>query len=355
MIPLSKPQLGEAEIKAVTRVFESGQLVQGPEVEGFEEQFRAYTQTPHAVAIANGTLALNLGLMALGVGPGDEVIVPSFTFIATANAVRLAGATPVFADIDLDTFCISVHDIEPRITHRTVAVIAVHLFGHPAQLEELGSLCRARGLALIEDAAQALGTEWQCRHVGTQGALGAFSFYPTKTMTTGEGGMVTTSDPDIARKVRLLRNHGTEKRYVHEVVGTNARMTEIAAAIGSVQLERVPEWHKQRSLNAAFYDGQLPDGVVSPTVAGGATHSYHQYTVRTEDRENLLARLDVAKVGYGLYYATPCHRQKAYEGWGSELPNTDRAAKEVVSLPVRPDLTPAELEAVANAVIEGSR
>ncbi len=353
MIPLSRPIVGEVELNAIRRVLESGQLAHGPEVESFEAQFAQYVGVQHAMAVANGTVALTLGLQAMGIGPGDEVIVPSFTFIATPNAVRLSGAVPVFADIDPDTFCISEDSIKSLVSDRTVAVIAVHLYGHPAPISALLRLCDARGLALVEDAAQALGSEWDGRHVGSEGAFGSFSFYPTKNITTGEGGMVTTSNPEIAMRVALLRNHGAENRYDHQIVGTNARMTEIAAAIGRVQLERLPEWNKLRAQNAQFYEHRLSDIVVTPQVSPQATHAYHQYTIRTPDRDRFIETLEKYQVGYGIYYERPCHVQKPYRASGRSLPETETASDEVLSIPVRPDLTPEERELVATAVAQG--
>lgn len=354
MIPLSRPLLGEAEIAAVERVLRSGRLVAGPEVEAFELEFTGVVQSAHAVAVANGTLALEMALRALEIGPGAEVIVPSFTFVATANAVRMVGATPVFADIDPKSMCLGPDSLRAAITDRTVAVIAVHLYGHPAPMDELATVCGDHDILLVEDAAQALGAALAGRPVGSLATCAAFSFYPTKNITTGEGGMVTTDDPLLADRIRLLRNHGSRQRYEHSTPGTNARMTDLSAAIGRVQLEKLPGWLVRRRQNARFYDEMLGDVVETPACLPDAQHAYHQYTVRSHARAELMAALESRRVGYGLYYSTPCHRQPAFAPTRATLPHTERASREVLSIPIRPDLTEDELHRVVAAVRSGS-
>lgn len=354
MIPLSRPILGDEEQAAVARVMASGMIAAGPEVAAFEEEFAAFSGVRHAVAVANGTVALQLGLWALGVGQGDEVIVPSFTFAATANAVRMVGATPVFADIDPATFCITAQTVAPRITARTAAVMPVHLYGHMAPMREIIDLCSGHGIPVVEDAAQAHGAMRDGQIAGSVGRFGAFSFYPTKNMTTGEGGMVTTDDGDLAETLRLLRNHGMRRRYHHEVLGTNARMTDISAAIGRVQLRKLDAWTKLRRANADYYRTTMADAVTVPVEADRSLHVYHQYTVRTADREALIGRLEAVGIGYGIYYPVPCHRSEYLALAGTpELPETDRAAGEVLSIPVRPDLTEEERETIVAAVTGG--
>lgn len=353
MIALSRPIVGDAETEALARVLRSGRLAAGPEVEAFEVEFARHAEACHAIAVSNGTTALEIGLRALGIGRGDEVVVPSFTFMATANAVAMIGAQPVFADIDPASYCITADAVEAVVSPRTAAVIAVHLYGHPAPLDQLLELCDRRGIALIEDAAQGAGAAWKGRHVGAHGAFGTFSFYPTKNMTTAEGGMITTDDAEIAHRVAQLRNHGMRERYVHEIIGTNARMSELSAAIGRVQLRRLPGWVAERRRNAEHYDLALDGYVGVPEIMDGATHAYHQYTLRTPRREQLAASLHRDGIGFGLFYATPCHAQAPYHDMAGDLPETDHAAREVLSIPVRPDLTDDDLRSVVEAVRSG--
>lgn len=349
MIPVARPYIGQEERAAVDRVLRSGMIAMGPEVAAFEQEFLDFLGGGgHAIAVNSGTSALHLGLLAAGVKLGDEVIVPSFTFAATGNAVVLAGATPVFADIDPDTFNLSPAAAEAAITDRTVAIMPVHLYGQAADMDGLQAVADRHGLFLAEDAAQAHGATWAGRPVGTMSRMGVFSFYPTKNMTTGEGGMIVTDDDEVDRMARLLRNQGMEQRYANEVVGFNARMTDIGAAIGRVQLTRVADWTRARVANAKHLDETLT-AVATPVVAENATHVYHQYTVRSGERADLMARLDHAGVGYGVYYPTPVHRLPSFD-LQLDLPETRLAAAEVLSLPVRPDLSDAELDTIVAAV-----
>lgn len=353
-IPAAKPMITEEEITAVTRVMRSGMVAQGPEVAAFEDEFSAYVDSAESIAVNSGTSALHLGLLAAGIGPGDEVIVPSFTFAATANSVAITGAAPVFADIEPATFCLDPGAVSAAVTPRTRAIMPVHLYGHPADMNRLQSIADAHELLLFEDAAQAHAAALDGRAVGSFGAFAAFSFYPTKNMTAGEGGMVTTRDPEIARKVRLLRNQGMEQRYANEVVGLNNRMTDIHAAIGRAQLRRLHEWTDARRAHAAFLDDHLT-GVVTPPVADGARHVYHQYTVRVpgHDRDRFMTALkEEHGVGSGVYYPTPNHRLPSLADYAPrvDLPHTETAAQEVVSLPVHPGLSSSDLERIVRAV-----
>ncbi|MGN9813094.1 DegT/DnrJ/EryC1/StrS family aminotransferase [Micromonospora sp. BQ11] len=351
-IPPARPVIGEAEIEAAVRVLRSGKVVQGPEVAAFEEEFGELVAGRHCVAVNSGTSALQLTLMALGVGPGDQVIVPSFSFAASANSVRLVGAEPVFVDIEPGSFCVDPAAVEAAVGPRTVAIMPVHLYGHPAAMDKIMDIAARHGLAVVEDAAQAHGAALDGQPVGAFGSAGCFSFYPTKNMHSLEGGMVTTADPELARTLRLLRNQGMEQRYANEIVGANMRMTDVAAAIGRVQLRQLADWTEQRRANAKFLDSKIT-GMVTPPVADNARHVYHQYTVRVRgDRDAAQARLTELGIGNAVYYPTPIHRLKPYlteDGkpgpW--DLPETERAAAEVVSLPVHPSLSEGDLERIA--------
>ncbi|MDF2664888.1 MAG: aminotransferase DegT [Microbacterium sp.] len=354
LIPAAKPLIGEDERAAVDRVLRSGMIAQGPEVVAFEREFAGhFVEGRETVAVNSGTSGLHLGLLACGIGPGDEVIVPSFTFAATGNSVALTGATPVFADIDPVSFTLDVASVEASITPRTRAIMPVHLYGHPADMVGLTALAERHGLMLFEDAAQAHGARLNDRPVGTFGSFAMFSLYPTKNMTSGEGGMVTAGGSDVARMLRLLRNQGMERQYENEVVGFNARMTDLHAAIGRVQLTKVDAWTQRRRDNAAFLDAHLT-GVQIPAVAAGVHHVYHQYTVRVpDDRDGFVTALrEEHHVGSGVYYPIPNHRLPSLASFapGLDLPETERAAQQVVSLPVHPSLSDGDLERIVTAV-----
>jgi perosamine synthetase len=351
VIPAAKPLIGDEERIAVDRVLRSGMIAGGPEVAAFERDFADQLVAGRdCVAVSSGTAGLHLGLLASGVGPGDEVIVPSFTFAATANAVALTGATPVFADIEPDHFCVDAGAVEAAVTGRTKGIMPVHLYGHPADMTRLGAVAGRHGLEIYEDAAQAHCAAWQGRPVGTFGVFGLFSLYPTKNMTSGEGGMVSCADARLARSVRLLRNQGMERRYENEVIGFNARMTDVHAAIGRAQLAKLPGWTEQRQQNAKFLDANLR-GVVLPPVADGAIHVYHQYTIRVPKDRNGFARAlaDEHGISTGVYYPIPSHRLPSFNR-ALDLPETERAAREVLSLPVHPALTTDDLAEIVTAV-----
>ena len=355
MIPPARPLIGQEERDAVDRVLASGMVAQGPEVAAFEEEFSAaLVGGREVVAVNSGTSGQHLGMLALGLKPGDEVIVPSFTFAATANTVAVSGATPVFVDVDPRTFTVDPAAVEAAITERTVGIQPVHLYGHPAPMDALLAIAERHGLWVFEDAAQAHGAMWQGAQVGTFGDGAMFSLYPTKNMTSGEGGMVSLARPETARQVRLLRNQGMETQYANEVAGFNNRMTDIHAAIGRVQLGRLPGWTATRQANAAFFDAHL-EGVVTPVVVEGASHVYHQYTIRIEgasatERDAFAAALrEEHLVGCGGYYPTPVHRLATFKT-EVDLPVTEMLAREVLSLPVHPSLTDMDRERIVAAV-----
>jgi perosamine synthetase len=362
----ARPVVGEDEIEAAVRVLRSGMVVQGPEVAAFEEEFSALVAGRHCVAVNSGTSALHLSLVAAGIKPGDEVIVPSFSFAATANAVRLAGGEPVFVDIEPAHFTMDPAAVTAAVGPRTAAIMPVHLYGHAADMTAIGAIAEKHGLAVIEDAAQAHAATWQGTPVGAFGTAGCFSFYPTKNMHSLEGGMVTTADATFARNLRLLRNQGMEQRYANEVVGANMRLTDVAAAIGRVQLGKLETWTEQRRANAAALSAGLK-GVVAPPEAEGARHVYHQYTIRVPEgvgggRDALQAALKDRGIGSAVYYPTPIHLLKPYlpgytdlagqqppnRDW--DLPETMKAAGEALSLPVYPGLSEEDLGRVIDAV-----
>ncbi|GAB2779789.1 DegT/DnrJ/EryC1/StrS family aminotransferase [Nocardioides salsibiostraticola] len=350
-IPPAKPLIGDEERAAVDRVMRSGMIAQGPEVAAFEREFSEHFGLDRAcVAVNSGTSGLHLGLLSCGVRAGDEVIVPSFTFAATANSVALTGATPVFADIDPVSFCLDPVSVEASITERTVAIMPVHLYGHPADMTALHEIADRYDLKLFEDAAQAHGASLHGTPVGAFGDFGMFSLYPTKNMTSGEGGMVSVGSGEIERTMRLYRNQGMERQYENEVVGLNNRMTDIHAAIGRVQLTKVGGWTRTRQENAAFLTANI-EGVQAPSVADGAVHVYHQYTVRVPEGRNRLAAAlkNEYNIGSGMFYPTPNHQLAPFQV-DVDLPETASAARECLSLPVHPSVDQAGLERIVHAV-----
>jgi len=353
MISISKPQIGDEEKAAVLKVLESGQLAQGPRVQEFEEKFAAWSETKYAVATSSGTTALHVALLAHGIGEGDEVITTSFSFIASANCILYANAKPVFADIEARYFMIDPKEIEKKITQKTKAIIPVHLFGQACEMDAIYDIAQKHNLAIIEDACQSHGAKYNGKTVGAWGTA-CYSFYPTKNMTTVEGGMITTNDPAIAEKARLIRNHGSPKRYLHEMLGFNFRMTDLQAAIGIAQLVKVPQWNRKRQENGAYLTSFLSkvDGITPPEVRKGSEHVFHQYTIRARNRDQALEQLGRKGIGVGVYYLIPIHMQPLYKklGYAESLPETERACLEVLSLPVHPALSQAELDEIVKAV-----
>ena len=363
MIPSAYPLLGAEEQEAVLRVLASGQLAQGEQVAAFEKRFAALCQVREAVAVSSGTAALHLALLAHGVGPGDEVITTPFSFAATANVILLVGATPVFVDIDPVTFNIDPALVEAAVGRRTKAILPVHLYGNPCDMHRLKAI--AGKLAIIEDACQAHAAKIDGKPVGGFGT-GCFSFYATKNMTTGEGGIVTTNDPAIAERVRLLRSHGQKERYHHTTLGYNQRMTEIQAAIGLAQVEKLERFTEHRIANAMFLTEHLSEVVQTPVTRPGHRHVYHQYTIRVRGDRDAWARiLQERGIGTGIHYPMAIHQQPFYREHadtfrclgsgkqnedGLELPVAEAAAKQVLSLPVHPALSEDDLATVVREV-----
>ncbi|MFC3476707.1 DegT/DnrJ/EryC1/StrS family aminotransferase [Halobacterium litoreum] len=351
---IASPEIGDAERRRVREVLDSGHLADGEEVRAFEDEFADFCGAERGVATSNGTTALHAAFEALDIGPGDTVVTTPFSFVASANAIRHAGAEPVFADVDPATYNLDPASVERVLDDRddVAAILAVHLYGLPADVDALAALADDYGIALVEDAAQAHGAEYRGERVGSLGDAACFSFYPTKNMTTGEGGMVTTDRADVEAGLRRFVNHGRDSAgYEHVSVGHNFRMTNLAAAIGRAQLERLPGFVAARRENAAALTEALADAPVeTPVEPPERRHSYHQYTVACRDREAVVSRLEDAGVGYGVYYPTPIHEQPAYAGVDADAPRASAAADSVLSLPVHPALDPGDVERIADAV-----
>ncbi len=355
MITIAKPYLDEAEIEAVTAVLRSGVIAEGPRVAQFEQAFAEYIGVDHAVAVNSGTAALHVALMAHGIGKGDEVITSPFSFVATANSIVYTGAKPVFADIEPDTYIISPDQVHEMITSRTKAIMPVHLYGHAADMGAIMEIAEDHNLLVIEDACQAHGATYKGKKVGSFGT-GAFSFYPTKNMTTSEGGIITTDDPDIAARSRMLRAHGSKQRYLHEMIGYNFRMTDISAAIGIVQLGRLAEFTEKRRQNARKLASGLKGSknLILPVEKENCSHVYHQYTIRTPRRDSLRDTLQEKGIGTGTYYPLCIHQQPLYKemGYAGSFPNSEKAAREVLSIPVHPGLSDADINTVIACIKE---
>jgi len=353
MIHIAKPLLDENEIEAVSNVLRSGIIAEGAHVGEFEATFADYIGVEHAVAVNSGTAALHASLLAHGIGAGDEVITTSFSFIATANSILFTGAKPVFADIESETFNIDADSIVDKITPKTKALMPVHLYGHAAQMKAIMDIAEDHKLIVIEDACQAHGATYGGKKVGSFGT-GSFSFYPTKNMTTSEGGMITTDDKRVVERARMIRSHGSKQRYLHEMVGYNLRMTDISAAIGLVQLGKLDDFTLMRQRNARILSGGLGDvdGITIPVIKDGCSHVFHQYTIRAEKRDELATILNRNGIGTGIYYPLPIHKQPVYRdlGYNDNLPECDKAAGEALSLPVHPGVSKDELKTIVECI-----
>jgi len=340
---------------AVLNALESTQFILGPNVSALEQEAAAYLGVPSAVGCASGTDALHLALLAAGIAPGDEVITSPFTFIATAEAICYAGATPVFVDIDPQTFNIDPALIEKAITPRTRAVIPVHLFGQPADLAVIKDICERHGLLLIEDCAQSFGAEINGRMTGSSGMFGCFSFFPSKNLgCCGDGGMITCASQELADRIKVLRNHGSKVRYHHHLIGYNSRLDDIQAAILRVKLKRIDRFNSDRRRVAHLYSELLGDLVTVPFEDGKGSHVYHQYTLLTDRRDTVMARLSERRIASAVYYPIPLHKQEVFAPAcaGIRLPAAEEVASRCMSLPIFPEMTEEQVRLVAATVKE---
>ncbi|MHA1834747.1 MAG: DegT/DnrJ/EryC1/StrS family aminotransferase [Candidatus Baldrarchaeia archaeon] len=353
-IPLSKVYMDADIKKVVMEVLDGGWYILGEKVREFEQMFADFCGVKHAVCVSSGTAAIFLTLKALDVGPGDEVIVPSFSFIATASPVLHVGAKPVFVDINIKNYTLDPQKIKRKISKKTKAIIPVHLFGHPTDMDPIIEVADKNSLFVIEDACQAHGAEYKGRRVGGIGHVACFSFYPSKNMTVcSDGGIITTNNEEIAQKLRMLRNHGRREKYVHEIIGYNLRFNEIQAAIGIKQLEKLPNWIKSRRKIAQTYNTTLDGLVILPAEESWAKHVYHMYVIRTNRRNDLQKFLKKQGISTGIHYPIPIHKQPAITnmiGQQSSLKNTELAAKTVLSLPIYPQLTTNQIEYICRNI-----
>ena len=355
-VPIAKPIIGDEEIENVVEVLKSGMIAQGPKVEEFEQKFAEWVGAEYGIAVNSGTAALHTALLACEVGPGDEVITSPFTFIASGNSIIYTGAKPVFADIDLKTYTLNPDMIEDLITENTKAILPVQLYGQSAEMDEINEIAEKYGLIVIEDAAQAHGATYKGNKVGSIGDISCFSFYPTKNMTTSEGGIITTDNEDLAESAKMFRAHGASVRYHHDAIGYNFRMTDISAAIGLAQLNRIDEFNDKRIANATYLNEGLKDvdGIITPYCPNDSKHVYHQYTIRVEkgDRDDWVDIINDCGVGTGIHYPIPLYNQPIYKvlDISGKCPNAELAADNVISLPVHPALTDDDLDLVIQAV-----
>lgn len=337
--------------KAVEQVLENGRYIKGDNLRDFEQEFADFCNIKYAVGVSSGTAGILLSLMALGIRQNDEVIVPSHTFIATASPIKFLGATPVYVDIDPLTYTIDPTKIESAITKNTKAIIPVHLYGHPVDMDPIKKLAKKYNLIVIEDSCQAHAAEYKGQKTGSIGDLAVFSFFPSKNMTVaGDGGMVTTNNEELAQKISMLRDHGRTDKYLHEMLGLNFRLSEIPAAVGRQQLKHLNEWTESRRRVAAIYHQLLEGMVETPTEADWAKHVYHLYVIQTKDRDGLNKHLNEHGISTGIHYPVPVHKQPCMEAGNQYLPVTETCVDNILSLPMHPQLTVEQIEYVAEKI-----
>ena len=351
---MARPMADDEDVAAVTRVLRTGQWAAGPEVTEFEREFASFVGARHAIAVCNGTTALHAALLGVGVGPGDLVLTTPFTFIATSNAIVHCGAKPVFVDIDPETFLIDPDQVEAALRReRFKAILIVHLFGQACDMDRLNAVAAGAATPIVEDGAQSHGAQWQGRTTGSMGAAGTFSFYATKNLATGEGGMVTTSEAEVADRVRRLINHGRSGGYEHAEVGYNYRMTSIVAALGRTQLAKLAAGNRRRAELATRYSTEIRHPAIQlPKTADGASHVFHQYTIRCASRDKLRLHLQACGISSAVIYPLLSYQQAAYRVIGKDtprLPHAEQAVTEVLSIPVFPGLTDNEASRVIDA------
>lgn len=360
MIPLVDLQAQYHSIKdeidgAVAEVIESGHFILGPNVKALEEEIASCCGARYAIGVASGTDALHLSLLALGIGRGDEVVTTPFTFVATAEAISQTGATPVFVDIDPFNYNINPSQIEDKISSRTKAIIPVHLYGQSADMDAILKIAKRYNLLVVEDCAQAIGAEYRGKKVGSLADAGCFSFYPSKNLGAyGDGGMVLTNNPETAKKIRMLRTHGSKNKYYHSILGFNSRLDELQAAILRVKLKYLDHWIKMRQQKARIYDQMLANlPVVTPQVAKGCTHTYNHYTIRSEKRDLIQERFKENQISCATYYPLPLHLQNIFADLdysANSLPESEKASREVLSLPMYPELKEEQIKYIASIV-----
>ncbi|MCW4023005.1 MAG: DegT/DnrJ/EryC1/StrS family aminotransferase [Candidatus Bathyarchaeota archaeon] len=361
-IPIAKPEIGTEEMEAVKEVLESGMLVQGQKVKELEENFASCIGVEHAVAVSNGTVALDVALKALNIGPGDEVITSAFSFVASGNCILFQNAKPVFADIDPKTFNIDPSDVAEKITSKTKAIIPIHIFGQPAKMDAIKEIAEDNKIFVVEDAAQAHGAEYKGQKAGSMGTMGCFSLYATKNMMTGEGGIITSNDQKLADMMRLIRSHGEVKKYTHDILGYNYRLTNLNASIGLVQLKKLERFNQKRRENAKLLTKGVEaiKGLTAPFVDSDVKHVFHQYVLRIEDefpmsRDELSSYLPDKGVGVAVHYPIPIYNQPLYQKLGYskvKCPNTEDACNRVLSLPVHPSVTKEDIDYIVTALKE---